>query len=451
MSIIFIGIIPVVSVYFKAESLNKNNLLLSEKTTFSGRISRFNEELDRNAIFLNLTDVEIISGDDRRDFKGMIYVRVVADGVDTSKLCVGKYVTIYNAKVEGLTLNEGVNSMTRSYVSRGISATSFILSYNLAFEDRVSLTLRDRVKSSVYEKFEGTDTFFTDIGYAMLFGESDILEDEVYDSFKYSGVAHLLAVSGFHISVIVSCLIFLLNKLKTNKGVMISVIGVILAFYAYLCSFSPSVIRASLMSLLLMYANIKNKEYDRLSALSLSLIVILLASPMKLFSVSLIFSFVSVLSIILLMPIFERLFSKFLAEKFSSSISITLAVSIGISIFQLYYFGYYPVFGIFSNILTIPIVGILFIFLIISVVIGPLFFIATPLIEAFGFCMKYVVQFNNFIYQNGVFLTCDSFGVVGLVLSLLLMFVISDYLFLKKRVKLPLAISLAAAMFLVII
>ena len=101
--------------------------------------------------------------------------------------------------------------------------------------------------------------------------------------------------------------------------------------------------------------------------------------------------------------------------------------------------------------MTIPIVGILFIFLIISVVIGPLFFIATPLIEAFGFCMKYVVQFNNFIYQNGVFLTCDSFGVVGLVLSLLLMFVISDYLFLKKRVKLPLAISLAAAMFLVII
>ena len=120
------------------------------------------------------------------------------------------------------------------------------------------------------------DTFFTDIGYAMLFGESDILEDEVNDSFKYSGVAHLLAVSGFHISVIVSVLVFLLNKLKANKGVMISVVGVILAFYAYLCSFSPSVIRAILMSLLLMYANIKNKEYDRLSALSLSLIVILL-------------------------------------------------------------------------------------------------------------------------------------------------------------------------------
>ena len=451
LTIIFIGIIPVVSIYFKSESLNKNNLLLSEKTTFSGRITSFNEELDRNVVYLNLTDIEIISDGERKEFNGVIYVRVVADGLDTSKLSAGKNVTIYNAKVDGLTLNEGVNQKTRSFVSRGVTATSSILSYSVKFEEKISLTLRDRIKNSVYENFEGTDTFFTDIGYAMLFGESDILEHEVYDSFKYSGVAHLLAVSGFHISIIVSFLVFLLNKMKANKFVTISVVGGLLVFYSYLCSFSPSVIRASLMSILLMYSNMRNKEYDRLSALSLSLIAILLVSPMKLFSVSLILSFVSVLSIILLMPIFERLFSKFLSEKFSSSISITFAVSIGISVFQFYYFGYYPVLSIISNLLTIPIVGLLFVFLIISVIVGPLFFASKPLIEAFGFCMKYVVQFNNFIYENGVFLTSGLFGALGMILSVLLMFVISDYFFLKKKVKLPLAILLSVAMFLVII
>ncbi len=451
MAIVFVGIIPVVSIYFKADSLNKNNSLLSEKTTFSGKIYEFNEELGENAIFLSLTDVEIISNDERKDFDGKIYVRVVADGVDTSKLAVGRLVTVYNAKVNGLSLNESADSWTFSYLSRGMNATSFILAYNLKFEDVISLTVRDRIKNSVYENFEGTDEFFTDIGYAMLFGESDVLDNNVYDSFKNSGVAHLLAVSGFHISIIVACLVFLLNKLKTNKYLKFLVVAAILLFYAYLCSFSPSVIRASLMALMLIYSTNRTKEYDRLSALSLSLVAILLISPMQLFSVSFIFSFVSILSIILLMPIFERFFSKFLSEKFSSSLAITLAVNIGILVFQLYYFGYYPVLSLVSNLIVIPVIGLLFIFLMVSVIIGPIFCIATPLIEAFGFCMKYIVQFNTFISKNGLYLVCDYFGSLALVLSVLLMFVVSDYLFVKKRVKLPVSILLLTALVLVII
>lgn len=450
-AIVLVGIFPAISIYFKAESLNKNNLLLSEKTTFSGKICEFNENLDENAIFINLSDVKILSNNTRKDFNGMIYVRVVADGVDTSKLDIGRFVTIYNAEIEGLTLNEGVDKRSRSFISDGVSATSFILSHNLKFEDKSSRTIRDKIKSSVYENFEETDTFFTDIGFAMLFGESEILNDDVYDSFKFSGVAHLLAVSGFHVSIVVSFLVFILNKIKTNKYLKFSIVAGLMLFYAYLCSFSASVMRASLMAILLLYANNRNKEYDRLTALSLSLIAILLVSPMKMFSLSFILSFVSSLSIILLMPIFERFFSKFLTEKLSSSIAITLAVSFGILVFQLYYFGYYPVLSIVSNLITIPIVSALFIFLIISVVIGPIFCIATPLIEVFGFCMKYVVQFNAFIAKNGLYLTCDYFGSFAMILSVLLMLLISDYVFLKKRIKLPIAGLMLLALVLVII
>ena len=113
--------------------------------------------------------------------------------------------------------------------------------------------------------------------------------------------------------------------------------------------------------------------------------------------------------------------------------------------------GVYPILNVISNLLTIPVVGILFIFLIISVIIGPMFGVTTYLIEAFGFCMKYIVQFNNWIVKNGLYIIRGDFSEIALVLSVLLMFIISDYVFLKKRIKLSLTGLLILALVLVII
>ena len=451
LTIILIGIIPVVSIYFKSNQLNKNKAMITEKVTITGKISSLKEDLSNNAIFINLANVEIIENDDRKDFCGDVYVRVVADGVDTSKLDIGRFLTIYNAELDCLTFVDGFSSKDRSFISRGLNATTYALAYNIKFEEKISLSLRDKVKSKVFEVFNKTDTFFTGVGYAMIFGESSVLDESVYDVFKGSGIAHLLAVSGFHISLIVSFLVFILNKLKTNKYLKISIVAFILIIYAYFCSFSVSVIRASIMAILLLYASSRNKEYDKLSALSLSLIFILSLAPMQIFNISFIFSFISILSIILLSPVFERFFIKFLNENLSSSISLSLSVCFGLFVFQLYYFGSYPILSLISNIITMPVVGVLFIYLLVSVLVGLCFGLTVPLIKGFGFCMKYVVQFNNWITNNGVFISCGKFGAIALLLSVLIMFLISDFIFLKKKIKLPIAAVMLLALILVII
>ena len=189
------------------------------------------------------------------------------------------------------------------------------------------------------------------------------------------------------------------------------------------------------MALLLLYSANRNKEYDKLSSLSLAGILIFLIEPMQLFNLSFIFSFVSILSIILLMPIFERFFSKFFYEKLSSSLSLSLAVSLGILAFQLAYFGYYPVLSFFSNLITIPVVGVLFIYLLISVIIGPIFHITSFLISGFGLLMKYIVQFNSFVARSGLYLMAGNVGVIVLLVWLALMFLVSDYMFMKKEVR----------------
>lgn len=446
LSIILFIALPVVMIYAKANKLNKNNLLISETTTYSGKICSYSEQLEDNALFLEVGDVKIISGKEIKDFKGVIYVRVYADGVDTSKFEIGKKVTIKSSRLKGLTLNELASKRDRSYLSRGVTATDFVFAYNLFFGENEKPDLRDNIKNSVYENFDRTDTFFTSIGYAMIFGESSVLNDDVYSVFKDSGIAHLLAVSGFHISVIVAFLSFVLNKLKTNKYLKISIIAVILFVYAYLCSFSVSVIRASIMALLLLHATNRNKEYDKLSSLSLAAIVILLINPLQLFNLSFIFSFVSILSIILLAPLFERLLSKILYDKLSSSISVSLAVCLGVAVFQLYYFGKIPVFSILSNVVTIPVVSMLFIFLILSVIVGSVFNIMIPLINVFGLLMKYVVQFNNWISSSGLNIYCGDFGVITFLISIAIMVVVSDYMLIKKKTKLIVALPLFAVL-----
>ena len=442
LSIILFIALPVVMIYTKANELSKNNLLISETTTYSGKIYSYSEQLEANALFIELDDVKILTGKETKDFKGIVYVRVYADGVDTSKLEVGKNITIKSSNLKGLTLKESVTRRDRSYLSRGMTATDFVFAYNLYFGESEKLGLRDNIKNSVLENFDKTDTFFTSIGYAMIFGESSVLNDDVYSVFKDSGIAHLLAVSGFHISVIVAFLSFVLNKLKVNKHLKISIIAVILSIYAYLCSFSVSVIRASIMALLLLYATNRNKEYDKMSALSLAAIIILLINPLQLFNLSFIFSFVSILSIILLAPLFERLLSKILYDKLSSSIGISLAVCLGVMVFQLYYFGKVPLFSVLSNVITIPVVSVLFIFLIISVIVGGVFNIMVPLINVFGFLMKYVVQFNNWICSSGLNIYCGDFEKLTFLLSLAIMFIVSDYLFVKKKTKLIVALPL---------
>lgn len=430
--IILAMLIPFVSLYFKTNKLKQNNSLNVENCNIYGKIYKLNIDLQNNKISLYLTDVELSYKENYQDFYGKFLVVLNANNADTSSFEIGRFVNVWG-KPEIYTLGE--SSMATSYIARGINGMCKTYSYSCKLEDKSSTNLRDNVINNVYDSFEKTDKFYTATGFAMLFGESTVLESEVYDVFKATGISHLLAVSGFHVSIIIAFVMFILKKLKSNKYVNFAVVVSILAFYVYLCDFSVSVIRASIMSLVLLYSSSRNKEYDRLSALSLSACLILLINPLDLFNISFVLSFVAVLSIILLMPLFERLLSKIFYNKFASMLSLSLSTSLGLSVFQLFYFGKMPLLSFIANMVTVPIVSFLFIFLILSVLIGSIFGFAAPLINLFGIGMKYVLQFNNWVAGISLNLSVEHVRSLALALSLVLMFVVSDYVFLKKRDK----------------
>ena len=426
-------IIPFISIIIKTNKINQNHRLNVEKCEIYGKIYKINENLDNSRVDIYLTNVELRAGEDKIDFYGNYLLRVNSNNFDISKLKQGYYIEcVTTPKLYSL---DSGDSFDLSYISRDIMGMSYSYSYAVQISDRFVPSLRDKITSKVYSCFEKTDLFFTSVGYAMLFGDTTVIEDSVYSVFENSGTLHLLAVSGFHVSVIAMCLTFILKKLKANKVVGFIVTAVVMILYAYLCNYSVSIVRAIIMSLLAMYAGLRNKECDRLSSLFSAAIFIMLLNPLDLFNISFVLSFISVLSILLLMPVFSRFFSKFMHDKLANAFSLNLSISLGISVYELYYFGKAPILSFVSNIITVPIVSILFIFLIFSLLIGSLFGIAVPLIEVFGVGIKYILQFNNWIAGIGLSILAQNVREITLALTILFMYVLSDYLFVQKKNK----------------
>lgn len=441
-TLLFSAFIPTLSIFIKAEIINKNNFVNVEKCYISGKIYKINEKLDENKIDVYLTNVQVKSEEETKNYHGSYLIVIRTDNVKLSSIEVGKTLTHYG-ELGSFSLNSN-NSKDISYISRGIYGRSYAYSYTYSISEEKSLNLREKVKLKVYSLFEKTDLYYTGVGYAMLFGESSVVDDEVYSVFKSTGIVHLLAVSGFHVSIIVGCLSFILEKLKASKKTKIIVTQIILGFYAYLCDFSVSVIRASIMAMVLLWAESRNKEYDKLNSLSLSACLILLINPLDVFNISFVLSFVVVFSITLIMPLLERLFGKIFYSKFSSSLSLSLASSIGISVFQLYYFKNLPILSFIANMITVPLMSILCVYLIISVLICLIFSFATPLIELFGYMMKYILQINKWISEIGLYVKLSSINVFALLISLILIWQVSDCVFVKRKTKVISASVLSA-------
>lgn len=439
-------IIPISSVYSKSILLNQNLSKNVENCYFSGKIYTRKTDLDKKVIKLYLSDVEINSTE---NISGDIFVYINTENLDVSKLEVGTTVLV-NGSIELYSLQDENLSKAVSKISSGVVGDCFIRAHNIKVIESKTSSVRDKFKELVYDKSQKVK--FGDIGYAMLFGDTTVLDPDIKGVFQESGTAHLLAVSGFHVSLVVLMLSFVMKKLKVNRYARVGIIAAVLGFYIYLCNFSVSVIRASIMAVLSLYAVARTKEYDGLSALSIAASLLLIISPLELFNISFVLSFVSVLSIILVMPVLNRLLSNVFYDKLAGTLALNFAVQLGLFVTQVCYFGKVPVLSFFTNLITVPLASFAFMFFICALILTLILPFAAPVMNLFGIIMQLLVRFNNFV--SGIAITIDVGILSGfaVLLSLVMMFVVSDYVFVKKRTKTVLSlITLALIVSLMII
>ncbi len=163
--------------------------------------------------------------------------------------------------------------------------------------------IRSGIKEKIYSFLPGEEGAVT---VAMLIGDKTDIDSKTLSDFKLSGISHLFAVSGLHLSVWVMSFYLILKKLIRRRRIP-EIISVLFIFaFAALTGFTASVCRAGLMLSVVLLARIFNEESDSLNSLGFSLFVILIINPMSAVSLSLLLSFCATLGIVTLYPFLEK-------------------------------------------------------------------------------------------------------------------------------------------------
>lgn len=151
----------------------------------------------------------------------------------------------------------------------------------------------------------------------MLGDKTDFYGDEkLYVSMSRAGLMHIVAVSGMHVSYLVSLLYHILGKGRRSALICI----VLVWLFAFVAGAGPSIVRASFMCTTMLLAPVLRRENDAVTSLSAVLAVLLLINPHAAASISLQLSFGAMAGIVLLGG---RLY-KFMADKVKNFIKFSV-------------------------------------------------------------------------------------------------------------------------------
>jgi len=159
------------------------------------------------------------------------------------------------------------------------------------------------------------------------------LNDKIYSVYQNDGISHLFAVSGMHISLLTSILIFILNKLIKNKTIVFILISIFLVFYMFLTNFSPSVIRSSLLFIGITFNKIIKLNLKTLEILLIILNVLLIYNPYYFYNISFLFSFTISIYLIIFSDLFDKFNNCFIKTFLVSLVSFLVSFPIVINNF----------------------------------------------------------------------------------------------------------------------
>ena len=218
---------------------------------------------------------------------------------------------------------------------------------------------------------------------ALLLGDTSELSYQTDMELKISGIRHVVAVSGLHISIFFA----MISTVTFQRRFLTALAGIPLLFlFAAVAGFTPSVTRACIMLGLMLIAQLLDKEYDGPSALAFAALVMLIINPFCISSVSFQLSVASVMGIFLFTPgirgkltagLEGKKGKKYtLLRKLSAGIAVTLGAQIMTIPLCAYYFGIVSLVGVITNLLVLWVVSLTFCLLaavcVLSVICSPL-------------------------------------------------------------------------------
>ena len=201
---------------------------------------------------------------------------------------------------------------------------------------------------------------------AMLFGDKRNLSEELKEIYSASGIAHVLAISGLHISLIGVFLYAVANRSFLSSKQSFAAVVAALVLYGFMVGYAPSVFRAVFMFSYRLFAKTLKKSYDAPTALSLSAFLTCLFFPGMTKDSAFLLTYLAVAGILLIAPVFMSTVNrrKNFFDTFGVSVSV-FAATLPVTVFstEKITFG-----GMLLNLVVLPAMPVLFVVAFLNVI-----------------------------------------------------------------------------------
>ena len=258
----------------------------------------------------------------------------------------------------------------------------------------------------------------------LLLGEKSTFSGEFKEAMRKSGTTHIVALSGFNISILVGALGFAVSGFARKTRIFLYFLTI--TVFTVMVGAEPSIVRAAIMGCIFLLSKELGRDITPAYALSFAGVAMLIWNPLTIYSVGFQLSFLSFAGIAYLSPIFESIFK----NKFGFAFKLgaeTFGAQIVVLPLVVNYFGGFSAVSFLANILilgTIPL-AMFFVFLLLTTsFIAPIFsfffawiceMILGYQILMIDFFAKLHVPMGSY-FKSGVFTAIYMFLVLGFII-----------------------------------
>ena len=443
----------IISSYFNYKSANEFSDLISENNIFknsfaevsaTGRITSSPYQKFSNTYFnFEITKLEIFNSKTNKSVMvkncGNIFIEYKSKDINTLKS--GDFIQLNIKGAQSYKNSSGIISEIFPSSKIIIVREEGLSSYIYVFRSRIHACLNFLFFKSLSNENAKT-------ACALILGDQTQIPRDITESFKKSGIYHLLAISGLHISIITAFIFQILKKiwlpLRLKKIFISCFIILFLIFYNFIVGEKASMLRASFMFILVFFSRDFFKDFSQSNVLLITYTVLLAASPNFLTNIGFILSFASVAALIYIAPLIKKFLIYIMKSKSAANNyfikSIVAAFSINVLILPIlsYYFSGFPLISIFTNLAAAPVFYILLLDLFVSSIAATVWFAAGSfLIMPANFLMNIIVVISDFFVSLPYgFINTDIFKniiIIYLYYSSLIIIFGAISFFLKKR------------------
>jgi len=191
-------------------------------------------------------------------------------------------------------LNEGVPDLERMMARRGITLVGTVKSAALVhvtmrggWLDEAASEVRGAVRRAMLRHVGTRDPQSAAIAVAILIGDRSALDPLVEQRLQEAGTYHVIAISGGNIAILAGLVLGVLWMVSIRGGWAAGFAIVTLAAYAFIAGGGPSVMRATVMAVVYLGLRIIDQKTAALHAMSVTVVALLIASPLSIADVGL--------------------------------------------------------------------------------------------------------------------------------------------------------------------